>query len=125
MEGGRKILVVEDDPVLKIMLGHELAEKYSLTYAKDGEEALAAFEDAKPELVLLDLMIPKINGFDVLEKIRTGTDERKDTPIIVLSNLDQQADRDRAMAAGANAYLVKANVAIEEIATAISKNLPA
>ena len=124
MEGGQRILIVEDDLVLKELLGHKLAGTYSLTYASDGEEALASLERVQPELVLLDLMMPKLDGFGVLERVRARTDALKNVPIIVLSNLDQESDESRARAAGANDYLVKANVSVDEIASRVRTILP-
>lgn len=109
------ILVVEDDPVLKNLLGHTFAGRYQTLYASDGNEALALFESNKPAVVLLDLMLPTMDGFAVLESIRSRTDELKSTPVIVVSNLGQQKDIEKAKALGANDYLIKAEVAIEEI----------
>mgnify|MGYP000911779247 CR=1 FL=1 len=111
----RFILVVEDDPVLKNLLGHTFAGKYQTLYASDGNEALSLFEAHKPSLVLLDLMLPSMDGFAVLEAIRSRTDALKDTPVIVVSNLGADKDKDRAKALGANEYLVKAEVSVEEI----------
>ena len=113
------ILVVEDDPVLKNLLGHTLAGKYQTLYASDGNEALALFETNKPVLVLLDLMLPTMDGFAVLSSIRSRTDELKSTPIIVVSNLGAEADIEKAKSLGANDYLIKAEVAVEEIVAKI------
>ncbi len=109
------ILVVEDDPILKNLLGHTLAGKYQTLYANDGNEALALFEQYKPAIILLDLMLPTMDGFAVLQAIRSRTDDLGKTPIIVVSNLGQQKDIDRAKSLGANDYLIKAEVSIEEI----------
>jgi DNA-binding response OmpR family regulator len=109
------ILVVEDDPILKNLLGHTFAGKYQTLYASDGNEALALFETHKPALVLLDLMLPTMDGFAVLKTIRERTDELKNTPVIVVSNLGQESDKERATTLGANEYLVKAEVSVEEI----------
>ena len=109
------ILVVEDDPILKNLLGHTLAGKYQTLYANDGNEAIALFDQYKPSIVLLDLMLPTMDGFAVLENIRAHTGSEKDTPVVIVSNLGQQKDIERAKALGANDYLVKAEVAIEEI----------
>ncbi len=113
------ILVVEDDPILKNLLGHTLAGKYQTLYASDGNEALALLEQNQPVLVLLDLMLPTVDGFAVLAAIRARTDALKDVPVIVVSNLGAQADIDRAKALGANDYLIKAEVAVEEIVAKI------
>ena len=109
------ILVVEDDPILKNLLGHTLAGKYQTLYANDGNEAIALFDQYKPSIVLLDLMLPTMDGFAVLESIRAHTGPEKNTPVLIVSNLGQQKDIERAKALGANDYLVKAEVAIEEI----------
>lgn len=119
------ILVVEDDPILKNLLGHTLAGKYQTLYASDGNEALQLFESNKPQLVLLDLMLPTMDGFAVLEAIRKRTDEFRSVPIIVVSNLGQQSDIDRAKQLGANEYLVKAEVPIEDIVTKMETMLGA
>ncbi|MBU2103628.1 response regulator [Patescibacteria group bacterium] len=119
------ILVVEDDPVLKNLLGHTLAGKYQTLYASDGNEALKLLEENKPVLLLLDLMLPTVDGFAVLEAVRSRTDELKNVPIIVVSNLGAEADKEKAKALGANDYLIKAEVAIEEIVQKIEAQLAA
>ncbi len=119
------ILVVEDDPILKNLLGHTLAGKYQTLYASDGNEALALIEANRPVLVLLDLMLPTMDGFAVLQAIRARTDELKDTPVIIVSNLGAQADIDRTKQLGANDYLIKAEVSVEEIVAKIESTLAA
>ncbi|MGE5541218.1 MAG: response regulator [Bacillota bacterium] len=119
------ILVVEDDPILKNLLGHTLAGKYQTLYANDGNEAISLFEQYKPTLVLLDLMLPTMDGFAVLESIRKRTDELAKVPIIVVSNLGQQKDIDRAKSLGATDYLIKAEVPIEDIVKKIESTLGA
>jgi DNA-binding response OmpR family regulator len=109
------ILVVEDDPILKNLLGHTFAGKYQTLYASDGNEAISLFEQYKPGIVLLDLMLPTMDGFAVLETIRKRDDDSKSVPIIVVSNLGADKDKERAMSLGATQYLVKAEVSIEEI----------
>lgn len=113
------ILVVEDDPILKNLLGHTFAGKYQTLYASDGNEAIALFEQHKPAVVLLDLMLPTMDGFAVLESVRKRTDALKDTPIVVVSNLGAEKDVERAKTLGANDYLVKAEVSVEEIVAKI------
>jgi DNA-binding response OmpR family regulator len=117
------ILVVEDDPILKNLLGHTFAGKYQTLYASDGNEALGLFDQYKPGIVLLDLMLPTMDGFAVLETIRKRADELKDVPVIVVSNLGADKDKDRAMTLGATEYLVKAEVSIEEIVAKIESIL--
>ena len=117
------ILVVEDDPILKNLLGHTFAGKYQTLYASDGNEALKLFEQYKPSIVLLDLMLPTMGGFEVMQAIRARTDELKDVPILIVSNLGQSTDVEKAKAMGANDYLVKAEVEIEEIVKKIESML--
>jgi DNA-binding response OmpR family regulator len=117
------ILVVEDDPILKNLLGHTLAGKYQTLYASDGNEALALFEQYKPGLLLLDLMLPTMDGYAVLQTIRARTDALKNVPIIVVSNVGQDKDKERAKSLGATEYLVKAEVSIEEIVAKIQSML--
>lgn len=124
MTDTRFILVVEDDPILKNLLGHTFASKYQTLYASDGNEALALFEQYKPALVLLDLMLPTMDGFAVLETIRKRTDELKSVPIVIVSNLGAEADKQRALSLGATDYLVKAEVSVEEIVAKLEGVLP-
>lgn len=119
MTDSKFIMVVEDDPILKNLLGHTFAGKYQTLYASDGNEALALFEQYKPALVLLDLMLPTMDGFSVLTAIRARADEHKNVPIIIVSNLGQSTDVEKAKSLGANDYLVKAEVEIEEIVNKI------
>ncbi len=114
------ILVVEDDPILKNLLGHTFAGKYQTLYASSGQEGLNLFETYKPRLVLLDLMLPgEVDGFGVLQSIRARTDEFKSVPVIVVSNLSQPADIEKTKTMGANDYLVKAEVSVEDIVAKI------
>jgi DNA-binding response OmpR family regulator len=115
------ILIVEDDPVLKNLLGTTFSGKYETLYASDGGQALQYIEEHKPKLILLDLMLPNIGGFEVLQKIRARTDELKDVPVVIVSNLGQNEDKERAMKLGANDYMVKAEVSIEEIEAKVKK----
>ena len=118
-------MVVEDDPILKNLLGHTFAGKYQTLYASDGNEALALFEQYKPSLVLLDLMLPTMGGYEVLAAIRARTDEYKNVPVVIVSNLGQASDVEKAKSLGANDYLVKAEVEIEEIVKKIESMMAA
>jgi DNA-binding response OmpR family regulator len=120
------ILVVEDDPILKNLLGHTLSGKYETIYAANADEALALYDKYRPALILLDLTLPgSKDGFAVLEELRARTDEAKSVPVIVVSNLGEQTAKDRVMKLGANAYLVKAEVDVDEIVSTVKKYLPA
>lgn len=126
MDTTKFILVVEDDPILKNLLGHTFAGKYQTLYAADGTEALALYDKFKPALILLDLTLPgAVDGFSVLETVRKRDDEGKTVPVVVVSNLGEQAAKDRVMQLGANSYMVKAEVDIDEIVAKIGEYLPA
>lgn len=117
------ILLVEDERSLSGVLGYELKRSnFDVEFAYDGEEALKKLEKIKPDLILLDLILPKINGFDVLEKIKQDFDTRS-IPVIVLSNLGSDDDIKRAIKLGAVDYYVKAQHPLLEIVEKISKFL--
>ncbi|MBW6431882.1 response regulator [Patescibacteria group bacterium] len=110
-----KIMIVEDDPTLRdIYTTRFRAEGYEVVTASDGEAALSIGVQEKPDLILLDIMMPKISGFDVLDILR-DTEETKNTKIIVMSALSQTADIEKGKNLGANAYLVKSQVTLSEV----------
>lgn len=103
---GYKILIVEDEPVhLNVMKAKLEYEGYDILVATDGETGLNMIKSRKPDLVLLDIILPKMNGFEVLENLKK---ERARPPIIVVSNSGQPVEVDRALKLGAVDYLVKA-----------------
>lgn len=116
-----KILLVEDDPFLREICGKKLAKDgYTVYEAIDGLQALNIVKKILPQVVLLDIILPNMDGFEVLQRIRA--DEAKEVsqiPIIMLSNLGQEGDIKRAMDLGANDYLVKAHFTTDEIAERI------
>lgn len=108
-----KILVIEDDEAVLRPLELALrAEGFDVKIAKDGEEGIALFYDAPPGLVLLDLVLPKVNGFEVLEKIRLDAALHK-IPIIILSNLAREGEVKKGLAGGAEEYIIKTNFSLE------------
>jgi DNA-binding response OmpR family regulator len=110
-----KIMIVEDDPTLRdIYTTRFSAEGYTVATASDGEAALTTAVKEKPDLILLDIMMPKISGFDVLDILR-ATPETKDTKIVVMSALSQTADIEKGKSLGASAYLVKSQVTLSEV----------
>ena len=116
-----KILVIEDDKFLReLLIGKLISEGYAIESAVDGKEALAAIEHEAPDLVLLDLILPDVSGFEVLEKMRTKKDWVS-VPIIVLSNLDQKEDIEKATTLGADDFMIKANFSLNEIIARIKK----
>ena len=117
------ILVVEDDVFLAKIYKTKLSkEGFELSLAHDGEEALAQIKQKRPDLILLDLMMPKKDGFEVMEELAKDP-ECKKIPIIILSNLGQESDVERGLALGAKDYFVKANVSLNEIIKKITKHI--
>ncbi len=122
---GVKVLLVEDDSFLREICSKKLIKKgYTVYEAIDGEQALEALEQIKPNIILLDIILPAIDGFQVLYQIRHHKDEEiAETPVIMLSNLGQEDDVNKAMDMGANDYLVKAHFTTEEIVAKIKSIL--
>ncbi|MDQ3123200.1 MAG: response regulator [bacterium] len=111
-----KIMLVEDDNNLReIYEARLLAEGYEIVSAHDGEEALAIAIKEKPDLIISDIMMPKISGFDMLDILR-GTPETKNTKVIMMTALSQAEDQARAGTLGADKYLVKSQVTLEDVA---------
>lgn len=111
-----KIMLVEDDNNLReIYEARLLAEGYEIVAAKDGEEALATAVKEKPDLIISDVMMPKISGFDMLDILRS-TPETKNTKVIMMTALSQAEDKARADKLGADKYLVKSQVTLEDVA---------
>jgi len=118
-----RILLAEDDRILRKAGEVSLKKKgYDVIPAVDGEDALAKTRAQKPDLVLLDVMMPKMHGFDVLFALK-GDPEVRDIPVIMLTNLEQPADVKRAADAGAHSYLVKSNMNLDELAAHIADAL--
>lgn len=117
-----KILLVEDDKSLQEIYGVRLgSEGYNVLIAGDGEEALNIALNEKPDLILSDVMMPKISGFDMLDILRS-TPGIKDTKVIIMTALSSDDQRERGEKLGANVYLVKSQVGIEDVVQAV-KNL--
>ncbi len=114
MEKRKKILVVEDESVIKV-IGLKLSNAgFSVDTARNGMDAMDKILADKPDLILLDLVTPALDGFGVLERIR-GDRNLREIPVLVFSNLGDQADIDRANAFGIVGYVVKAHVQLEDL----------
>src|SRR3954468_8980830 len=110
-----KLMLVEDDNNLREIYEARLqAEGYNIVSAKDGEEALVVAKAEKPDLVISDVMMPKISGFEMLDILR-NTDGLKEVKVIMLTALGQSDDQQRADRLGADRYLVKSQVTLEDI----------
>jgi len=117
----QKIFIVEDDKFLRELMSEELQrEGFSVASAIDGEEGLEKIPQEIPDLVLLDLILPGIDGFEVLKKIKENPAISK-IPVIILSNLGQQDNLDKGMSLGAADYLIKAHYTPREIIAKIKK----
>ncbi len=122
---GVKVLLVEDDAFLREICSKKLLkEGFSVYEAIDGEQALDIFREAEPDIILLDIILPAIDGFQILHQIRNYENKKMAaTPVIMLSNLGQEDDIKKAMEMKANDYLVKAHFTTEEIVEKIKKTL--
>lgn len=110
-----KILVVEDDQFLASLLKNRLQkEGFDVLLAKDGEEALSILESTQPELVLLDIILPKKSGFEVMEEVRENPKLEK-LAVVIISNLGQPEDMVRGQQLGAIEYFVKAKTPLDEL----------
>jgi two-component system alkaline phosphatase synthesis response regulator PhoP len=116
-----KILIVEDEFFLRNILEKKLqAEGFDVILASDGVEAVEKTVKEVPDLILLDLILPKKNGFEVLEEIKKDP-YLKDIPVIIISNLGQEIDIDRAKKFGVNEYLIKAQTSLDTVVEKIKE----
>lgn len=119
----KKILLVEDDTALASVYKSRLElEGFEVNHVANGELALSSAIEFKPDLVLLDAMMPKINGFDVLDILR-NTPETTNIHVVMLTALSQPSDKDRAKDLGADDYLVKSQVVISDVVERIRHHL--
>ena len=119
----KKILFIEDESALQKTFGEILSQEgYEVISALDGETGLKLAETEKPDLIILDLVLPKLHGFEVLRKVKAN-EEIKYIPVIVLTNLETMADVEKAIELGAMTYLVKANYGLEEVINKVKKAL--
>lgn len=119
----KKILLVEDDMALSAVYRSRLEiEGFDVREANNGEDALSATVEYRPDLILLDVMMPKISGFDVLDILR-NTPETANVRIIMLTALSQPKDKERAESLGVDDYLVKSQVVIGDVVTRVKHHL--
>ena len=121
----KKILFVEDDDALaSVYITRLQAENMDVRRVANGEDALAAAINYKPDLILLDVMMPKVSGFDVLDIIR-NTPETANLKVVMLTALSQDSDKERAESLGVDEYLVKSQVVIADVVDRIKHHLMA
>lgn len=120
---GKKILLVEDDDGLANVYQMRLeAEGFTVKRVPNGEDALAAAVELKPDLIVLDVMMPKVSGFDVLDILR-NTPETANVKVVMLTALSQDTDKQKAEKLGADDYLVKSQVVIADVVDRIKHHL--
>ena len=118
-----KILIIEDESSLQDSLSEFLSmEKFETVSAFNGEDGIALAKKEKPDLILLDIVLPKKNGFEVLEEIKKNKETEK-IPVILLTNLESTEDVNRAFDFGVTTYLIKSSYTLEDIVRKIKENL--
>ena len=119
----KKILFVEDEPTLQKAVGEILTQEgFQVFSALDGEKGLELIKKEKPDLILLDLILPKKDGFEVLKEMKEN-EELKNIPVIVLTNLEGMGDVEKALSLGATTYLIKANYELDDVVKRIKQIL--
>lgn len=122
-ETGQKILIVDDDLLLAKSLEKQFTEAgYRVVTAHDGEAGFETFKNERPDIVLMDVMMPKKTGIEMLKDIREKLPE-SDVPFIVLSSMNEMDKVAEAMSHGARAYLLKSDNQIDEVVTAVEEKL--
>ena len=119
----KKILFIEDEKSLQEILGQVLKQHgFEVKEALNGQDGLDLVAKFEPDLILLDLILPKVNGFEVLEKIK-GNEATKNIPVIILTNLEGSENVQRALELEAFDYLVKSNYSLNEIVNRVESTL--
>jgi len=118
-----KILVAEDDRFIASAYKMKLVkEQFDVELAFDGEEAITKARSFSPDIILLDLIMPKKDGFETLKELKSDP-KLKDIPVIVSSNLGQKEDKDKALALGALDYFVKSDISLADLLAIIKKSV--
>jgi DNA-binding response OmpR family regulator len=116
-----KVLIIEDDPYLQNMYSTKLElEGFNIVSSFDGEEGAKKAGIEMPNIILLDIMLPTMNGFEVLEKIKKD-EKTKNIPVVLLTNLDQKEDIQKGLSLGACDYLIKAHFLPSEVVEKVNK----
>ena len=118
-----KILIVEDDPLMARMYQKTFTfEQYEVEVANDGEAGLEKAKTTNPNMILLDIMMPKMNGFEVLERLKSDT-TTKNVPVVMLTNLAGEQDAEKALAMGAVKYFIKSEYDPKQIVDMVKQIL--
>jgi CheY-like chemotaxis protein len=119
----KRILIIEDEQIMSDLLQRKLSEEgYEVLLAGDGEEGLVKMRSGKPDLILLDIVMPRLGGIEVLEEMQKEPDLKK-IPVIVISNSGQPVELDKAQRLGAKDWLVKTEFDPAEVIEKVKKNL--
>lgn len=119
----KTLLLIEDESALQKTLGDVLSQEgFEILSALDGEAGLRLAADKRPDVILLDLILPKANGFDVLKSLKEQ-EATKNIPVVVLTNLESMEDIQKALDLGAMTYLVKSNYTLEEVVEKVKQAL--
>ena len=119
----KKILFIEDEAVLQKTLGDVLRkENYEVISALNGEIGLRMAVTQKPDLILLDLILPKLDGFGVLKKLKENPETKK-IPVVILTNLERMEDINKTLEIGATTYLIKTQYKLDEVIRKVEKAL--
>ncbi|OGY64508.1 MAG: hypothetical protein A3I24_04025 [Candidatus Harrisonbacteria bacterium RIFCSPLOWO2_02_FULL_41_13b] len=119
----KTVLIVEDDVFLMALLKNRMeSEGFSILAAKDGEEAIKVLKDIKPDIILLDIILPGKSGFEVLEEMQSDP-QIQNSPVMIISNLGQDMDIDRGRDLGALEYFVKARSSMDDVIVKVSNFL--
>lgn len=119
----KKILIIEDEEIMIDLLQRKLtAEGYELSVGRDGEEGLEKMKEVKPDLVLLDIIMPKMGGFEVMEEMQKDRELEK-IPVIVISNSGQPVEIDKVQELGAKDWLIKTEFDPQEVIDKVKKQI--
>ncbi len=120
----KKVLSIEDDKFLSSLVAKKLsAAGYQMIHAANGEDALKMVQEEKPAVILLDILLPEMSGFEVLEQIKSN-EETKNIPVILFSNLGQREDIDKGIKLGAEKFIIKATVVLDDIVKEVEQYIP-
>lgn len=120
---GKSILLADDEQFIVVAYKDGLERAgYDVTIAHNGEEALAQLQLKKPDLVLLELIMPKMNGFELLQAMKADA-ALKDIPVMVLTNLSQESDEAEARSYGVDDFMVKADISLNDLLTRVNQLL--
>lgn len=122
MAAKKKILIIEDDPVAVKAFEEQLGREFELGYAYDGEQGLEKLKKDKPDLIILDIIMPKLPGFDVLQRIKADPDVR-DIPVIIVSNMGQDVEIQKGKKLGAVEYFIKTELSLSTLLNKIREVL--